>query len=211
MKRIGVYGGSFNPIHKGHIHAAVQFSKQLELDKVLVIPTNIPPHKKNYLLLDAKARYEMCSLASHENPVLVTDDIEIRNQGKNYTFKTLEALLEREKESEFYLLLGSDMFMCFSEWIGFKEIIKIATICSIPRDHGEMEGLMAMEKKLQSYGAKTKICTAEILPVSSTEIRMKIKQGADVSDMLHSKVYEYIEKNHLYKNQNENRIDAICG
>lgn len=210
LKRVGIFGGTFNPIHKGHINLALNIVKNIRLDKVLVIPNNMPPHKKESHLLDGEIRYEMCRLACQEYPRLVVDDIEITQQGKNYTVNTLKRIARREENSKLYLIVGSDKFMKISKWVGFKEIMKLATICTTPRNYGELINLIEMENKLQECGARTKICISNIFPISSSEIRRKISHAQDVSDMLHSKVYEYIKKNNLYKDE-KGILEIKCG
>lgn len=201
MKRIGVFGGTFNPIHKGHINIALSIAENLMLNKVFVIPNNIPPHKRQFYLLESQTRYKMCYLACKEYPNLIVDDIEITQPGKSYTVTTLEKIKKREAECELFLIIGSDKFMKISKWVGFKKIKKLATICTVPRDFGKMEELIGMENILKGCGAKVEICTPQIIPISSSEIRMKISCGLDVSKMLDARVYRYIQENHLYANE----------
>ena len=114
--RIGVYGGSFNPIHTGHIRLAQSYLEALSLDKILVIPANIPPHKRARQLLPGETRLELCRLACLDDPRLEVSDIELQREGSSYTVDTLRALKVLYPGAELHLIVGSDMFMTMETW-----------------------------------------------------------------------------------------------
>lgn len=197
--RIGICGGSFNPIHNGHINLAMQLLRQLNLDKVIFIPANIPPHKQNYTMVDREIRYKLCCLACEGFDKFEVSDMEIKTNSTNYTVDTLKEISYIYKDSELFLLLGSDMFKKVGFWRGFDEIKKMAVLCTVPRNYYELEEILNLEKSLKECGTKTNICKSNIFPTSSTEIREKIKKGESVEKLLPVKVYNFIMNNGLYR------------
>ena len=124
--RTGIFGGTFNPIHNGHIKLARAYRSELELDRMLVIPTRIPPHKVSTELADGKDRLQMCRLAFAGQPEFEVSDIELCRTEPSYTVDTLEALHARWPEDELFLLTGSDMFLTFERWRRYREILGAA-------------------------------------------------------------------------------------
>lgn len=130
--KTGIYGGTFNPIHLGHLHILQEFIRRLSLDRVLLIPTRIPPHKQAESLAEAEDRLEMCRLAAEEiteAPVLLSR-LELSREGKSYTAETLEELKREFPGDEFYLLMGEDMFLTVDRWYRPETIFALAKICA---------------------------------------------------------------------------------
>lgn len=198
MKKIGIFGGTFNPIHNGHLNMAENIGINLNLDFILVIPASIPPHKAWLNITDDKHRYEMCRLACEGNPLFKVSDIELKREGRSYTIDTLNEISSNYKDSRLYLIMGSDSFMSVNRWVGFKEIINLTTLCTTSRDISENEHLYKMNKMLQDMGANTKICDTPILPISSTVIRKNIYNGLEINSMVSEKVADYIRRNKLF-------------
>ena len=125
--KTGIYGGTFNPIHNGHLHIVEEFRRGLGLDRVLLIPTRVPPHKAAPDLASAGERFAMCRLAAQGKPWLELSDIEMRREGKSYTAETLEELSALYPQDQFYLLMGEDMFLTLGRWYRPETIFSLAS------------------------------------------------------------------------------------
>ena len=125
--KTGICGGTFNPIHNGHLHIVEEFRRGLGLDRVLLIPTRVPPHKAAPDLASAGERFAMCRLAAQGKPWLELSDIEMRREGKSYTAETLEELSALYPQDQFYLLMGEDMFLTLGRWYRPETIFSLAS------------------------------------------------------------------------------------
>lgn len=199
MKKLGIFGGTFNPIHIGHINIAKQFVQQMDLERVLVIPDRIPPHKEVPGLISAQERYEMCTLACEDYDFLEPCALEVNKSGRSYTIETLELLRRQYPDCQFFLLMGSDMFMTLEEWYRFDDIIKMAVICAGSRDFNISEKMQETKDHLESLGAQVHICNIDVMPISSTLIRQMIRHGVDVAHLLPPRVNHYVHQNQLYR------------
>ncbi len=199
MAKIGVYGGSFNPPHLGHIQAAKAFQKELGLDKLLIIPAAQPPHK----VLppgspDGQARLEMVRLAMAELPFAEVDDLELRREGASYTVDTLTELRERYPDDDLYFCMGTDMFQSFDSWYQPQKIVSMARIAMAHRkktDVGQLEELAA--GFAEKYGKMPLILHNPMYPMSSSQIRRLLVVGG-AEDYLSPAVLDYIRTNGLY-------------
>lgn len=198
MERIAIYGGTFNPIHNGHLHIATEFTDRLGVDRLLFIPTNVPPHKRPQSLQPAETRLEMCRLAVEETKFEVSD-LEIRRKGASYTVDTLEQLAKIYPGSPLYLIVGEDMFLTFLKWRNPQRIFQLATLCAAPRSEHGVCPLKEYARKIEALGAQVRIENITYLPISSTMVREAVKAGNDISKMVPEKVADYIRRNHLYE------------
>lgn len=195
MRKTGIFGGSFNPPHLGHKKLAVTAADALGLDRVLVMPAGIPPHKIPAAFAGAKDRAEMCRLTFSGDPRFEISTLEIDKGGKSYTVDTLIELKKLYPGDEFYLITGSDMLETFTQWYRWEDILNLAAVCSAIREKG---------KKLDYSGftdeQKKRLIPVEADPVeiSSTEIRAMLAKGEDASAFLDSGVVAYIKENGLY-------------
>lgn len=200
--KLGIYGGSFNPVHRGHLSAACAAAKQLELDRLFLIPANVPPHKT--LSADSAAaehRLAMTVLATAEMdcPVEVLD-IELRRTGKSYTSDTLRELRVKYPDDELWLMMGTDMFLSLHTWHEPEAIMSLASIAAFSRtEEGEDEEFAAQEKFLEStYGAHVvTLRNPDVIEISSTQVRAALPKG-DGEEYLPSAVYGYILRYGLY-------------
>ncbi len=199
MARIGIYGGSFNPPHLGHMLAAREFCEKLSLDRVLLIPAAAPPHKVlSANSPAAKDRLEMTRIAAAQLPFAEVSDIELLRRGPSYTADTLDVLRERFPEDELFLLMGTDMFFSFENWYRPEHIAEIATIAVAHRSTDNEQKLVDHAQRLQSvYDAKVCLVQNAFLPYSSTVTRAMLAFGCG-EEYLHSAVYQYIQHNGLY-------------
>lgn len=197
--KIGVFGGAFDPIHNGHLHLAREFARRLSLDKVLLIPTSLPPHKPHAYMAPPQLRLMMCRLAVGEDGLFEVSDIEIRREGASFTADTLNEVLKIYPGAELYLITGADMFLTLGTWNRFEEIARLATLCAAPRGDGDSQRLKSYAKTLEQRGAKCVIEDIPLMDVSSTAIREKILAGESIDRLVPAPIEEYIKKFGLYK------------
>lgn len=200
--KIGIYGGTFSPPHNGHVNAARMFAAAESLDKLLIIPTFIPPHKTETSAVPAEERLEMCRLAFTDDNFDVSD-MEVRRKGKSYTFDTLTELKEMYRSDDFYLLCGTDMLLSFEKWYRFADILSMCTVVCMRREENAETGVKLAEKIVElkeQCAADVRLIDAPPLEVSSTEIREKLSRGENVNDLLPTDVYRYIKEKGLYLN-----------
>ena len=198
MQKIAVFGGTFNPIHNGHLHIAEEFAKRLKADKVIFIPANIPPHKQAPDLAPAARRLKMCRMAAEENHIFQVSNIEIRRGGASYTSETLEQLKLIYPDAELFLLMGEDMFLTLEQWHDPQTIFRLATVCAAPRSSSKRSRLKSYASHLAEKGVRTFIEDISYLPVSSTIVREAVKAGRSISSLVPKKVERYILENRLY-------------
>ncbi|MBQ2738388.1 MAG: nicotinate (nicotinamide) nucleotide adenylyltransferase [Clostridia bacterium] len=199
MRKIAIYGGSFNPPHIGHLNAARSFLKHTGAEKLVVIPSFIPPHKECSDFASAEDRLNMCRLNFLGIEEAEISDIEIARGGKSYTYVTLQEL--SCSECELYFLVGTDMLLTLDKWMHPEIILKCATLCYVRREQDEaLTGeifacIAALEEK---YGVKIMKIDADVKEISSTEIREAIRCGTDISSYILPEVFDYIRQNRVY-------------
>lgn len=197
MMKVAVYGGSFDPPHKGHKLLAQNLARQCGADKVVVIPTAMSPFKESSGATAAD-RYEMCRLAFSE-PLFDVSDIEIIRGGKSYTVDTLREVKKLYPESQLYLFMGDDMFLSLDRWYKYEEILELSTIVAACRTT-DLEKLRDMKSFAKNTLNLTEdrfiICESIPIQISSTEIRNNLKNGID--DYLEKDVSFYIKNRGLY-------------
>lgn len=180
--RIGVYGGTFNPIHRGHLTAARAAADALGLEKVLLIPDNLPPHKALPAgSATGEDRLEMCRLTAGEVPGMEVLDLELRRSGPSYTSDTLAELHAQYPDDELWLLVGSDMFLSLQEWHEPERILSLAGIAAFHRTRGDETERFAQQKANleQIYGARVALLeNPDVVEISSTELRVPARAGA---------------------------------
>ncbi len=200
--KIGVYGGTFNPIHLGHLEAARFAIEYLHLDRLYLIPAGIPPHKQ--LAGDTPApeqRLEMVRLASDAiGPAAQADDLELRREGRSYTLDTLRLLKNRHPKDRLYLLMGTDMFLTFHLWRDPQEIVKLCTLCAFGRSEKDSEELFSVQRAYlaETLGADVvTLSLPHIVDISSTQLRGMLAEGQG-REYLEPAVYGYILREGLY-------------
>lgn len=195
--RLGIFGGAFNPVHKGHIHLAESYIKSLSLDKLLVIPTANPSHRSGADFADECHRIKMLSLAFENVEKAEISDIEFKRTGKSYTYDTIEQLKKTYKNAEIFLIIGADQFLSFTKWYKYDEILKEAVLCTAPREK-DMVHIIKDYAENTLQGAEYFIADFEPVVVSSSEIRKLIMNKKDVVSLLPENVYNYIKETGLY-------------
>ena len=199
MVKIGIYGGTFNPPHTGHLHAAKQAAQILGLDKLLLIPDRIAPHKEIPAGSPVpEQRLEMLRVAAAGEPAMEVSDIELKREGPSYSYLTVEALRETYPDSEFLLLMGTDMFLSFHNWREPERIMQHASLGVFYRgEKGEKEKILAQKSALEARGARVELVENQILSISSTQLRRLIAFQC-AGEFLPNGVGQYIRENGLY-------------
>jgi nicotinate-nucleotide adenylyltransferase len=197
MRRVGIYGGTFNPPHVGHIEAAKAFITQAKLDTLIIMPAFIPPHKQTDNLVNCDDRLEMCRLAFGNIPNTEISDLEISRGGKSYTYLTLQELTS--DDTELYFLCGTDMILTMDTWKNPEIIFTLAKICYIRRESDNAISELLIEKcgdYFQKYGADIIQINTEAIEISSSEIRA---EDGIWDRYLTANVIDYIRNQGLYK------------
>ena len=197
--KIGIYGGTFNPIHTGHIHAAKQAMKILGLDKLLMIPDRIAPHKQIPSgSPEPGQRLQMLRLAVEGEPGIEVSDIELKREGKSYTYLTVEALREEYPDAELFLLMGTDMFLSFHTWMNPERITAHATLAVMFRgEKGEQAKIEARKAEMEAEGIRVALVRNDTINISSTQLRRLIAFQC-ASEFLPKGVENYIRDNGFY-------------
>ena len=202
--KTAIYGGSFNPPHLGHVKAAAAVREKLEPDRFLIIPTNIPPHKD--MAEDSPSpeqRMELCRLAFRDIPGVELSDLEIKREGRSYSADTVSILRQKYPEDELYLVIGSDMFLSFCQWYKFQYLLDNCVLTVLSREEDDRQELECFKTELEEkYGAKVLLLSHEPMPMSSEEIRDRLRLGLG-SDMLPQAVYAEIIRKRYYEAEPE--------
>lgn len=199
MYKIIIFGGTFDPIHNGHIFLAEQCQKIIGADKVIFVPTNIPPHKdvpSNSAM--ALHRFNMCKTAIGEYRNFEASRVEIFSSDVSYTFNTIEHFHQEFPEYQIFLLMGADMFVTLLDWKNSDIILKYSSICVAPRNSENTASLENYKKKVEEHHGKVEILNIKSTDVSSTMIRDIISNGGDISKLVPINTLKYIEKHKLY-------------
>ena len=198
MQRIGIYGGTFNPPHIGHIRGAEQALHALKLDKLLLIPGRSLPHKA----LPANSptpeqRLEMLQLCA-VHPKMEVSDLELRREGPGYTYLTVEQLRLEYPDAQLFLLLGTDMFLSFLNWVEPERIMKQVTLAVLCRGNkGEQTAIAAQKRTIEGMGYPVTLVENDVISISSTQLRRLLAFGCP-GDFLPDEVAAYIRRNGLY-------------
>ena len=197
--RIAIFGGSFNPPHKGHLNSALYAARQLKPDRFLVIPDFQPPHKDLEEGSPTPAqRLDLCRLNFAAVPNAECSELEIHRGGKSYTADTLRQLRDMYPAAELYLLVGTDMLENLPQWYDVKYILDNVVVAAFQRSPEELEPIARARAELErDYGARVEVVASTPLASSSTEIRAALRDRAG-SELLTDSVYAYIIRNRLY-------------
>lgn len=198
MQNIGLFGGTFNPIHFGHLIIANEVLQNLKLDKIIFIPTGLPPHK-NTEVLQGIHRYEMVKLAIEDNPYFEVSDIEIKRLNYSYTYDTLTELQNKYYVNKFCFIIGYDAFLEIDSWKNVREVFKMARFIVVNRNVESREILRLIGEKCNKFDGEAIYLRVPNIEISSTEIRKRIKEGKSIKYMVPDKVIDYIQKNNLYR------------
>jgi len=191
--KIGLYFGTFNPIHVGHLIIANHMAEHSDLDQVWMVVTPHNPLKKKSSLLDDHHRLQMVFLATEDFPKIKPSDIEFKLPQPNYTVNTLVHLEEKYPNHEFSLIMGEDNLKSFHKWKNYEAILEHHDIYVYPRISSEAEN-----QELKNH-PKIHLIDAPVVEISSTSIRENVKKGKNVQPLLPNKVWDYIDHNNFYR------------
>lgn len=200
MGRIGILGGTFNPIHRGHLMLAQAAYEQFELDRILVIPNKLPVYKDRDELLDSKQRSEMVRLAIAPYSYMEFSDMELKRKGATYTIDTLRILKEQYPKNQFAFIMGGDSLLYFHKWREYKEILNLTEILCAKRDEADLPALEEARQKLMEDMPLARIFFMDtpMIPISSTEIREHLYTDTEMRKWLPEGVWDFIQEHHLY-------------
>lgn len=198
--RLGIYGGTFSPPHIGHVMAARSFLSEVSLDRLLIIPTAIPPHKDADGFASDEHRLALCRLAFADVKGAEVSDLELKRGGKSYSYLTLRELSSPNRK--IFFLCGTDMLLSLDSWKNADEVMRSATFAVISRENDATVHDRILEKKEdleRRFGAEILLLSAPAYPASSTEIRKAIANRECIGGMVPDAVCEYIQKWNLYR------------
>lgn len=198
--KIGIFGGSFDPVHSEHIKLAENIINEFSIDKLIICPAFIPPHKIGQTLSDFDDRYNMLKLAFKDCDKVEISDFEKVSKGTSYTYLTIEHFKNVYKDSEFYFLVGTDMLLDFPTWKNPDKILHSASLIVTSRAGEDQK--KAIENYYDHFSKKILFSSYNGTNLSSTKIKTYIKLSIDTTEFLPSQILEYIEKKALYKSNN---------
>lgn len=199
-KRVGIMGGTFNPIHLGHLIIAEAAYEAYNLDEVLFVPSGVSYMKDQSEILDAKKRVHMTGLAIEDNPHFALSTIEIDRDGNSYSYETLETLRKQNPNTEYFFLVGSDTLFALETWKHPEILLPSCTILVAVRDGVPMEKMQEHAKYLEEkFGGSIKLLTTPNIEISATDIRNRLAEGRNVKYFVPDTVLDFINKYDLYK------------
>lgn len=193
--KIGLFGGSFDPIHYGHLKLANWVRDKLSLNRIIFIPAAIPPHKQDLKLTDSKHRYRMIEIAIENYPEFEVSDVELNREGISYTIDTIYYFQKKLslKNDNLLLIIGADSLLDFPNWKDPDKIIKNCQLIVLQRPG------INLEQAVAKYKRSAIILQSPLIKISATEIRRRIKQGDSIFQMVYPAVEQYIYENDLYR------------
>lgn len=199
-EKLLLLGGTFDPPHNGHMSLLRSALAAVQPDRVVVMPTGIPPHKEGGHTPGA-LRMEMCACFATLFPALTVSDLELRRAGKSYTIDTVQTLLQTHANTRVFLPMGSDMLLYFRKWRSWQELARLTTLVVLCRSAQDEAAVASYAQSLRDDGAQVLLAQGTLCEVSSTEIRAKAARGEDISALVPPDVAQIIAAHRLYCTQ----------
>ena len=211
--RLGVLGGTFDPIHNGHIAAADAAQRALALERITLVPSRIPPHRRDPVGASAEDRYAMAALVASERPGWTVSRMELDREGRSYTYDTLAELRQQFPGTQIFFILGADAFAEIATWSRYPAVLDLANFVVVSRPGITLDSLrervptafehraLCPPSRLRDLGSEeTRVIPVEspTPDVSSTEIRRRVRAGASLADLVPDSVAHYIHAHRLY-------------
>ena len=208
MAKIGILGGTFDPIHNGHLRLSREAYEQFGLDAVWFMPAGNPPHKKNHKITEGEMRERMVKLAIADTPYFLYSDFELKREGNTYTAQTLSLLRGEYREDEFYFIIGADSLYQIEQWFHPELVMKLAVLLVAGRAYHDKH--QPFERQIEyltsRYGARIYPIRCSEMDVSSEEIRAAVADGYSIHGFVPDAVEEYIMDHGLYRFGVENPV-----
>ncbi|MDO5037198.1 MAG: nicotinate-nucleotide adenylyltransferase [Tissierellia bacterium] len=205
--KIGVMGGSFNPIHMGHLMMSEYIRSELDIDKVFFIPTGKAPHKDKYVV-SGEARYRMVDLACRDNPHFHPLDIEVKNPQISYSVDTINYLKEAYPEDDFYFFLGSDILKDLKSWKKFDQLAELTKFAVAIRPGFERITIEEVHEEIsylkETFGAQVSLLETPRFEISSTDLRDRLAKDKSVRYLIPDPIILYIQEKGFYKEETQN-------
>ncbi|MBP1756460.1 MAG: hypothetical protein H6Q59_2858 [Firmicutes bacterium] len=200
MKKIGIMGGTFNPIHNGHLFLAENAYEQIGLEEVLFMPSKNPPHKVKPQMVTDQQRVDMILLAIQGNPHFSISTVELKRDGYTYTADTLSLLTKENPDVRYYFIVGADSLLMMHQWYQPQIVFDHCTVVAAARDQVDLEKLAHCAADLKEhYNADIQLVKMPTMQISSADIRERVAQNKTIHYYLPDQVMEYIEKHQLYR------------
>ena len=197
--RIGIFGGTFDPPHLGHLILAAEAHYQLALDRLLWVLTPIPPHKLNQAITNADIRLELVQIAIADNPAFELSRVDLDRPGPHYAVDTVRNLRDQFPGAEMFYLIGGDSLHDLPAWHLPQELVDEVDVLGVMRRPGDAVDLTSLENKLPGITAKTCFIDAPLLEISASQIRKRIREAQPFRYYLPPQVFQLIRDLHLYK------------
>lgn len=198
--RLGLLGGTFDPVHWGHLLMAEQCREQCRLDQVWLLPAGLPPHKTDNAISTGKQRAEMLEFAIAGHPDLRVNRMELSREGKSYTVDTLEQLHGERPEDELFFIIGADSLNDLPEWREPERIIEYATVVAVNRGDRPLPSRDELTRQLgEQIASRVELVTMPGIDLSATDIRHRVQEGRSIRFMVPRSVEAYIAENQLYR------------
>lgn len=200
MKRTGILGGSFDPIHYGHLSIAEAAADELELDRVILMPARVSPFKLGRKMAEEADRVAMLKLVAAGNDKYAVSTLEVENNGVSYTYDTLQALKKLYPEDELWFLMGTDAFLSLETWYKGPELLREFSFAAAPRPGFDIKVLdEKADYYTEKFKARIRILHNKMLYISSTDIKSAIRDGLPIGNFVPEAVERYINEHGLYK------------
>ena len=201
MKRIGIMGGTFDPVHNGHLLLGKQAYEEFDLDEIWYMPSHIPPHKKDHKITGTEDRLAMLRLALNGIPYCVVSEFEMEREGNTYTAHTLQLLHEEYPDFQFYFIIGADSLFQIERWYHPEKVMSLTTLLVSGREYDGAERSFdeQIEYLTKKYNAKIHPMHNEEVDIASADIRKRVSEGKDIMKDVPFPVAEYIKERGLYQ------------